>query len=518
MALQNFKDIINNKAYRIQSKDREIFEKGNLQSFFGFSDKDVIEFIVYDANDNQLPQKDWGIVRYIPMTDENIGDYFLIADGTILQAYNFPNEYFIDIERLLNEAGYENGIFKTQINLLNNRVGSSQKFDKLWISEVSPSRTEIRVFPLKRKETEGTDLFERFNIFVKDGEFREDTINSALSIIEKVSPQQVASALSTKYGKNWVDKLRSEYNITNLELFLNNVQSKFVQASLYEFTNRISDPLDLNYGKPKRTKPKLDLSKTNIKQKCVDLYIRALDFYLSRPAFVQNSSFDLDTDSSKDIVGQVLQRTQSDSLIDTTSPTVKVTKVTKPNISSSEIQLKSEIIKELPPPPPPTPVVGPPPPFNPEIGGGNNSGKNYYQIRVTRMGIPATLEQSAFTFINSNGQQETIQYDGYGLVGVYCMLDGSWQNGSYYLYELTQVGLCGPANNNKDLIDVIDYKTPQDTIQKPTEFITPDGLPNVSIVNDTKYVDTVVNNDNYNRNDFMNDRAMADTPNRINEL
>ena len=65
MALQNFKDIINNKAYRIQSKDRDIFEKGNLQSFFGFSNKDAIEFIVYDANDNQLPQKDWGLVRYI---------------------------------------------------------------------------------------------------------------------------------------------------------------------------------------------------------------------------------------------------------------------------------------------------------------------------------------------------------------------------------------------------------------------------------------------------------------------
>ena len=206
MALQNFKDIINNKAYRIQSKDRDIFEKGNLQSFFGFSNKDAIEFIVYDANDNQLPQKDWGLVRYIPMTSENIGDYFLIADGTILQAYNFPSEYFIDVERLLNEAGYANGIFKTQINLLNNRVGSSEKFDKLWISEISPSRTEVRLFPLKRKETEGTDLFERFNIFLKDDEFREDTINSALSVIEKVSPQQIASTLSNKYGKNWVDK------------------------------------------------------------------------------------------------------------------------------------------------------------------------------------------------------------------------------------------------------------------------------------------------------------------------
>jgi hypothetical protein len=517
MALQNFKDIINNKAYRIQSKDRDIFEKGNLQSFFGFSNKDAIEFIVYDANDNQLPQKDWGLVRHIPMTSENIGDYFLIADGTILQAYNFPSEYFIDIERLLNEAGYANGIFKTQINLLNNRVGSSEKFDKLWISEISPSRTEVRLFPLKRKETEGTDLFERFNIFLKDGEFREDTINSALSIIEKVSPQQIASTLSTKYGKNWVDKLRTEYNITNLESFLNNVQAKFVQASLYEFTNRISDPLELNYGKAKKTKPKLDLSKANVKQKCVELYVRALDFYLSRPTFVQNSSFDLDTDSSKDIVGQVMQRAKSDTLIDTTSPEVKVTKVVKAAASSSEIKLKSEIMKELPSPPPPL-VEPPPPPRNPEIGGSDNSGKNYYQIRVTRMGIPATFEQSAFTFINSNGQQETIQSAGYGVVGTYCMLDGSWQNGSYNLYELTQVGLCGPANNNKDLIDVIDYTTPKNTIQQPTEFITPDGLPNVSIVNDTKYVDTVVNNDNYNRNDFMNDKVMADTPNRFNEL
>ena len=520
MALQNFKDIINNKAYRIQSKDRDIFEKGNLQSFFGFSNKDAIEFIVYDANDNQLPQKDWGLVRYIPMTSENIGDYFLIADGTILQAYNFPSEYFIDVERLLNEAGYANGIFKTQINLLNNRVGSSEKFDKLWISEISPSRTEVRLFPLKRKETEGTDLFERFNIFLKDDEFREDTINSALSVIEKVSPQQIASTLSNKYGKNWVDKLRNEYNITNLEAFLNNVQSKFVQSALYEFTNRISDPLDLNYGKARNTKPKLDLSKANIKEKCVELYIRALDFYLSRPAFIQNSSFDLDTDDSKDIVGQVLQRATSDVLIDTTKPEVKVTKVTKPNITNSETKLKAEIMKEMPAPPPPPPPSpsGPPPPFSSEPIGGANTGKNYYQIRVTRMGIPATLEQSAFTFTNSNGETQTIQYDGYGVVGTFCMLDGSWQNGSYNLYELTQVGLCGPANINKDNIQVIDYTTPINTTPLPTQFITPDGLPNVSIVNDTKYVDTVVNNDNYNRNDFMNDKVMADTPNRFNEL
>lgn len=517
MALQNFKDIINNKAYRIQSKDRDIFEKGNLQSFFGFSNKDAIEFIVYDANDNQLPQKDWGLVRYIPMTSENIGDYFLIADGTILQAYNFPSEYFIDVERLLNEAGYANGIFKTQINLLNNRVGSSEKFDKLWISEISPSRTEVRLFPLKRKETEGTDLFERFNIFLKDGEFREDTINSALSVIEKVSPQQIASTLSNKYGKNWVDKLRNEYNITNLEAFLNNVQSKFVQSALYEFTNRISDPLDLNYGKARNTKPKLDLSKENIKEKCAELYVRALDFYLSRPAFIQNSSFDLDTDDSKDIVGQVLQRAASDVLVDTTKPEIKVTKVTKPNITNSQIKLKAEIMKEMPAPTPPPPPPSPRPPFSSEPIDGANMSKNYYQIRVTRMGIPATVEESAFTFTNEYGETQAIQSDKYGVIGTFCMLDGSWQNGSYNLYELTQIGLCGPANINKDNIQVIDYTTTVNTTPLPTQFVTPDGLPNIKVGDETIYTDTMIDR-GYSNENSPNDRVFGDRPNRFNEL
>ena len=105
MAIKTFKEIIENKGYRISSKDREIFEQGTLQSFFGFSDSDMIEFIIYDANENQLPQGEFGeLVRYVPLNSENIKDYFLIADGTEFQAFNFPNEYFIDVERLIKEA------------------------------------------------------------------------------------------------------------------------------------------------------------------------------------------------------------------------------------------------------------------------------------------------------------------------------------------------------------------------------------------------------------------------------
>ena len=201
MAIKTFKEIIDNKGYRISTKDREIFEEGTLQSFFGFSDSDMIEFIVYDANENQLPQGDDGkLVRYVPLSSENIKDYFLIADGTRLQAFQFPNEYFIDAERLINEAGYNNGIFKTQITLLNKRVGSEAISDSLWISEISPSRTEVRLLPLKRGLQLNPELKKRFDLFINNGEFRDDTINLAFNFIEKVNPSVIDNFLKSKYS------------------------------------------------------------------------------------------------------------------------------------------------------------------------------------------------------------------------------------------------------------------------------------------------------------------------------
>ena len=175
MAIQTFKQIIDNQAFRISAKDRAIFEQGTLQSFFGFSDSDMIEFIVYDVNDNQLPQGEFGeLVRYVPLNSQNINDYFLIADNTLFQALQFPNEYFIDIERLLKESGYDNGIFKTQITLLNKRVGFESANEKLWIKQISPSRTEVKLLPLMYDVSKKTDLFQSFGIMIKEKYFRDD--------------------------------------------------------------------------------------------------------------------------------------------------------------------------------------------------------------------------------------------------------------------------------------------------------------------------------------------------------
>ena len=92
MAVKGFKDIIQNRGYKIDSKDRRVFEEGNLQSFFGFGESDAIEFVLYDVNDNQLPQRNNELVRYVPLTSDTITDYFLIAEGTLLEKKN--NSHF----------------------------------------------------------------------------------------------------------------------------------------------------------------------------------------------------------------------------------------------------------------------------------------------------------------------------------------------------------------------------------------------------------------------------------------
>lgn len=399
MAIKAFKDIIDNKGYRINTNDRKVFEEGTLESFFGFGEKDAIEFIVYDLNDNQLPQINDELVRYIPLNTQNIREYFLIPEGTIFQKYQFPNEYFIDVERLLREAGYDNGIFKTQVTLINKRVGSDTLNDKLWISEISPSRTEVRLYPLKRGLQINEELQKRFDLFVQNGEFRDDTINLAFNFIEKITPTVIDTFLQTKYSEKWFNKMIGEFKIQDFDIFSQRIHQKFTEASIFEFTNRISNPNDLNYGKPKGEKPNIEFSVQQIKSVCTNILINCIDFYLLKPDVVGEASFDSVTNESADVVGRVLQRLESDVIVDTSRPEVNVIKYTKPVISTKKLGFLTGVKKQLPievVPEPPIKVVTPidePPYKEPEppvvvelpvepqpiYGGGGGGGGGYIE-------------------------------------------------------------------------------------------------------------------------------------------
>lgn len=358
MAIKTFKEIIQNKGYRINTNDRKIFEEGTLESFFGFGEKDAIEFIIYDINDNQLPQINDELVRYIPLNSQNIREYFLIPEGTLFKQYQFPTEYFIDAERLLREAGYDNGIFKTQVTLINKRVGSNTVYDKLWISEISPSRTEIRLFPLKKGLETNEELEKRFKLFVNNGQFRDDTIQLAFNFIEKITPTVIDTFIQTKYTEKWFNKLIGEFKIQDFDLFSQRVYEKFIEASIFHFTNRVSNPTNINYGKPKNSKPNIELSVSQIKDICKTLIINCIDYYLLSPDVKKQATFDAKTNESIDVTERVLQRLESDVIVDTRIPEVKLAQITK-KLTTKQLVIKEKIDEQLPIEQPPPKIVPP---------------------------------------------------------------------------------------------------------------------------------------------------------------
>lgn len=358
MAIKSLKEIINNKGYQINANDRKVFEEGNLQSFFGFGETDAIEFIVYDSANNQLPQKNGALVRYIPLTTSNIRDYFLLPEGTLLEQYKFPKEFFIDVERLLREAGYDNGIFRTAITLINKRVGSESINNKLWISEISPSRTEIRLFPLKKGlDEEKYNLGLRYELFRTNGQFRDDTISLAFNFVEKITPTTIKEYMKTKYSEKWFNKMVGEFKIKDFDLFANEVHKLFVQSCIYEFTNRISKIDDINYGKPKKEKPPVGLSKEEIREQCRNLLVQSILKYLPMQDIRTQVSFDEGKLEGINEVKSILQRIESDTIIDTRQPVLRKTEIRKPKLTDAQIEFKKLLIKQKPP----LVDLGPPP-------------------------------------------------------------------------------------------------------------------------------------------------------------
>ena len=116
MAEQYFKEIVDRRGYKVESEDRQVFEKEISKSNFGLGCADMIEFILYDSNNNQLPQGESGdMVRYINIDDTNVNDYFLISKNPNTKKKNDTTEFIVDIEKLIVEAGYSNGIFRTKL-------------------------------------------------------------------------------------------------------------------------------------------------------------------------------------------------------------------------------------------------------------------------------------------------------------------------------------------------------------------------------------------------------------------
>jgi hypothetical protein len=245
-------DAINNKTDNegqyLQSEDLFIVSKNEIEDTdFGDCERDVMEVSVYDINNNLLPHKTGNNVAYIK--PNNIKDYL----------YNITNkggqkELAINIEKLLNDLGFTNGILKVNINFVRNRIGTDNDMTRVWIQEISPSREEIRIIPLKTKDDGINQItneqFTNLNNLHKDFKYYKKNILDSLDRFEATSLTKIDDVMVSKFGNDFINVLRKDFGLRDFKGFRTRIFENFRESIKHWVNNKYYDISQSNFGKP----------------------------------------------------------------------------------------------------------------------------------------------------------------------------------------------------------------------------------------------------------------------------
>ena len=247
----NFDSIDINKSNQgefLMKDDRFIVTKNEVEETdFGDCKYDVMEVSVYDINNNLLPHKTGNNVAYIKTGD--IKNYL----------YNLTNkggqkELAIDIEKLLNDLGFTNGILKVIINFVRNRVGNDNELSRVWIQEISPSREEIRVLPLKTSDStvnKRIELeFKNINNLNKDFKYYKKNILDALDSFEVTYLESITDAMIARFGKDFFAILKKDFGLSDFDGFKKRIFLDFKDSVTYWVNNKNYNVSESNFGKP----------------------------------------------------------------------------------------------------------------------------------------------------------------------------------------------------------------------------------------------------------------------------
>ena len=282
----NFDSIDINKSNQgefLMKDDKFIVTKNEVEETdFGDCKYDVMEVSVYDINNNLLPHKSGKNVAYIKTGD--IKNYL----------YNLTNkggqkELAIDIEKLLNDLGFSNGILKVIINFVRNRVGTDNELSRVWIQEISPSREEIRVLPLKTNDSsvnKRTELeFKNINNFNKDFKYYRKNILTALDSFEVTYLESITDAMTARFGKDFESVLRKDFGLSDFNGFKKRIFSDFKDSITYWVSNKYYNIAESNFGKPSEIRfedcEQYDFSRLlgeiySILRNCIDYHTKTL--------------------------------------------------------------------------------------------------------------------------------------------------------------------------------------------------------------------------------------------------
>lgn len=289
MSIKKYTNIerINNKTENegqfLQSDDLFIISKSEIETTdFGNTKYDVMEVSIYDINNNLLPQASGNNVAYIKGND--IKNYmYQITNKVGLK------ELAIDVEKLINDIGYNNGILKVNINFVRYKVGSENELERVWIEEISPSREEIRILPLKTKfeniNNKTKKEFKDLQSLNKEFKYYKNALLKSIDSFQETFLDKIDIALETKYGKDFFSVLKKDFGLSGFTNIRTKIFTDFKTSIEYYLTNKYYDITQSTFGKPSNIRfEDYDiydfnniLNETqNILYKCVDINLKSL--------------------------------------------------------------------------------------------------------------------------------------------------------------------------------------------------------------------------------------------------
>ena len=246
--IENIDNKLSNEGQFLQSDDLFIVSKTEIDTTdFGDCKYDVMEVSLYDTNNNILPQALGNNVAYIK-TDDIKTYMYQITNKQGLK------ELAIDVEKLINDLGYINGIIKVNINFVRYKVGSEDVLERVWIEEISPSREEIRIVPLKTKFPNINDKtkikIKNLENLNKDFKYYKEALLNSLNSFDNTFLDKINSHLETNYGKDFFNILKKDFSLSNFNLIRNKISNDFKQSVDYYLNNKYYKISDSTFGKP----------------------------------------------------------------------------------------------------------------------------------------------------------------------------------------------------------------------------------------------------------------------------
>lgn len=362
---KNIDELIEKKdiylAQEIGNDELKLISKGYVPTKFNIGVNDVMEFSMYDASNNILTQENFGNVRYIK--GETIKDY-LLQSNNITDTVVEGGGFVVDIKRLIKEAGYNTGYFRVQINFVNNRVGSDYPTDRMWIQEISTTRSEMRLLPFNNfNETDivekdvKKDLNESYDSFVL-GKFSGDEVYQEIyKILDRLNASDVSNIMKTVLTEATINKLAQEFNIIGgYDVFYTKVLDDMRKAVVNELLYRNSIIGSNDFGKPISNTLRNKISQKDYnyytKEEIVELinskFKESINYNLPKRTLNENIILDNQTKQSLEELRQVVQVLESNNIYQL--PAIELERITP---TPTFITPTPEI------PPIPTPVATP---------------------------------------------------------------------------------------------------------------------------------------------------------------